>query len=183
MMGMNQFSMTLDQIQFIMGQNPMIKSMIYTLIQYPMIINQVANIINILNHNPFIVNQLRNQMNQEMMMNSNLMNMMKNWTMMNKGMVENISKDKELIDNPTINIIFRKSGEGSNTAPIMIECKRKDKVSEAIQRYRNISRDFDDTEKFVYNAIQLNPSLTLEEANMGDYGNVFVVVTKGVKGG
>ena len=43
-MGMNQIPMTLEQIQFIMGQNPMIKTMIYTLIQYPMMLNQIANI-------------------------------------------------------------------------------------------------------------------------------------------
>ena len=149
-MGMNQIPMTLEQIQFILGQNPMIKTMIYTLIQYPMILNQVANIINVLNYNPFILNQLKNQMNQEIMMNINLMNMMKNWAMMNKEMKENNFEDKELNDNPGISIIFRKSGVNyDNSLPIMVQGMKKDKVSEIIQRYRNKSGDFEMSEKFI----------------------------------
>ena len=114
----------------------------------------------------------------------NLMNMMNNWKMMNQEMKENNFEDKELKDNNTpICIIFRRSGEISNKPPIMIQCRRKDKVSDAIQKYRNESLDFDETKKFIFNAIQLNPSLTLEEANMCDNSNVFVVVTQDVKGG
>ena len=182
-MGMNQIPMTLEQIQFILGQNPMIKTMIYTLIQYPMILNQVANIINVLNYNPFILNQLKIQMNQEIVMNINLMNMMKNWTMMNQEMKQSNFEDKELIDNPIIRIFFRKSGEQNNTPPIMVQCRKEDKVSDAIQKYRNKSNDFDESKKFIYNSIPLNPSLTLEEANISDNGNVFVVVTRDIKGG
>ena len=185
-MTMNQIQMTLEQIQFIMGQNPIIKTMIYTLIQYPMILNQMSNIINVLNYNPLIYNQLKIQMNQEMMMNMNLRNMMNNWTMINQQMQENNFKDKDevLKDNSQISIIFRKNeASEASKPPIIIQCSRKDKVSDVIQKYRNESQDFDDTKRFVYNGKVLNPSLTLEEANMCDRATVFVVVAKGVRGG
>ena len=121
-----------------------------------------------------------------MMMNMNLRNMMNNWTMMNQEMKENNYKDKDTVleDNSQISIIFRRSGASkASEQPIMIQCSRKDKVSDVIKKYRNESQDFDETKKFIYNAIQLNPSLTLEEANMCNNANVFVVVTQGIVGG
>ena len=163
MMEMNLNPMTLEQINYIMNQNPTIKPMIYSCIQDPISLNQVLNILNVLNCNPFLMNQMRMQMNQEMM------NMMMNMNMdMNQG--------KE------VNIWFRKNSYESEK-PIIISARMKDKVSQIIEKYRKESNDYDEEIKFIFNAKVLHPSLTLEEAGLNENANVFVVVTKGVKGG
>ena len=182
MMGMNQLPMTFEQITFIMNQNPMIKMMVYTLIQNPMVMNQMMNIINVLNYNPLILNQIKNLMNQEMMMNNqmlNMMNAMKNGGMMNQGMMMNNFEDIQKEINPTICIFFRKQ----DYKPIMIKGKGSDKISKIIEKYRKEANDYDDSIKFIFNAHALNPSITLMEAGMTNQANVFVVVTKDVKGG
>ena len=184
MMGMNQLPMTFEQITFIMNQNPMIKMMVYTLIQNPMVMNQMMNIINVLNYNPLILNQIKNLMNQEMMMMNNqmlnkMMNAMKNGGMMNQGMMMNNFEDTQQEINPTIHICFR----NNYNKPIMIEGKGTDKISTIIEKYRKEANDYDDSTKFVFNAHTLNPSITLMEAGMTNKANVFVVVTSGVKGG
>ena len=117
--------------------------------------------------------------NNQMMQIMNMMNSMNNGPVKYQGNFENNLEDKELNENPPITIIFRKQRE----PPIMIQFKKKDKVSDAIKKYRLESGDNDYTVKFIYNAKALHPSLTLEESDMSHNGNVFVVVTEGVKGG
>ena len=79
-------------------------------------------------------------------------------------------------------VIFRKSGEGQQGPPIMIQCLDSDKISELIQRYRTKANDTDDSKKFIFNAKQLNTTLTVGEAGITDNANIFVVTTRGVKG-
>ena len=79
-------------------------------------------------------------------------------------------------------VIFRKSGEGQQGPPIMIQCLDSDKISDLIQRYRTKSNDNDDSKKFIFNAKQLNPTLSVGEAGITDNANIFVVTTRGVKG-
>ena len=79
-------------------------------------------------------------------------------------------------------VIFRKSGEGQQGPPIMIQCLDSDKISELIQRYRTKANDTDDSKKFIFNAKQLNPQLSVGEAGITDNANIFVVTTRGVKG-
>ena len=79
-------------------------------------------------------------------------------------------------------VIFRKSGQGENSAPIMIQCNDNEKISEIVQRYRTKSGDADTSKKFIFNAKQLNLGLTVAEAGLTDNANIFVVTTRGVKG-
>ena len=136
--------------------------------------NQVINIINVLNYNPLVLNQMKNLMTQEMMM-QNQMNMMK---MMEQRMVINNSEDDKINEISTINIFFRYRDE----PPVWIKGKPGDKVSEIIEKYRKESNDYDTTRKFIFNAKVLNESLTLVEG-LTDNANIFVVVTQGVRGG
>ena len=99
--------------------------------------------------------------------------------MINEGNMDNNFEIKEQNENSTINIIFRKQKNPS----IYIQCRKEDKVSDVIRKYRIESGDNDNTVKFIFNAMILNPLLTIEEAGMTENGNVFVVVTKDVKGG
>ena len=78
-----------------------------------------------------------------------------------------------------IGITFRRN----NDAPITVQCYPDDKVSDVIKKYRNMADDRDMTKKFVFNAITLNPSLTVAESGMTNNCNIFVIVTKGIKGG
>ena len=41
----------------------------------------------------------------------------------------------------------------------------------------------DNHEKFIYNAKALYPDLTVEESGLTDNSNIFVVETKGIRGG
>ena len=159
MMGMNLNPMTLEQINYIMNQNPTIKPMIYSCIQDPIILNQVMNILNVLNYNPSIMNQMRMQMNQEMM-----------------DMHMNMIQGRE------VNIYFRKNSYAMKK-PILVVARMKDKVSQIIEKYRKESNDYDETIKFIFNAKALHTSLTLEEAGLQENANIFVVVTQGVQGG
>ena len=79
-------------------------------------------------------------------------------------------------------VIFRKSGEGQQGPPIMIQCMDNDKISDVIQRYRTKSSDTDTSKKFIFNAKQLNPALSVAEAGLTDNANIFVVTTRGVEG-
>ena len=65
---MNQNLITFEQINYIMGQNPMIKSLVFDCVENPIVINQALNIINTLYYNPLIFNQFKNL--REQVMNS-----------------------------------------------------------------------------------------------------------------
>ena len=80
------------------------------------------------------------------------------------------------------NIFFRKNGTGEKDPPLMIQCMDNEKVSEVIKRYRTKANDHDNSKRFIFNAKQLNESLTVAEAGLTDNSNIFVVTTKGVKG-
>ena len=59
----------------------------------------------------------------------------------------------------------------------------KDKCSDIFQKYKNLATKKSDTEKFVFNAKTLYPSLTAEEAGITNNASIFVVETKGIRGG
>jgi hypothetical protein len=80
-------------------------------------------------------------------------------------------------------VIFRASGAtGQASAPIMVQCMPDEKVSEVIEKYRSKSGDRDQTKKFIFNAKNLAPGLSVAEAGITNNANIFVVATKGIKG-
>ena len=82
-----------------------------------------------------------------------------------------------------INVVFRVSGPGGQgRPPLTIQCMPNEKVKEVIKRYRIKSGDKDETKKFIFNAKNLNLSLTVAEADITNNANIFVVTTKGIKG-
>ena len=64
----------------------------------------------------------------------------------------------------------------------MIQCTDNDSVGEVIRRYRIKAGDQDTSKKFIFNAKQLNESLSVAEAGLSNNANIFVVTTRGVKG-
>ena len=82
-----------------------------------------------------------------------------------------------------ISVIFRTSGQNApQRPPISIQCMPDEKVSTLIERYRNKAGDHDQTKKFIFNAKNLNPELSLSAAGIAHNSNIFVVTTKGVQG-
>ena len=46
----------------------------------------------------------------------------------------------------------------------MIQCQSNEKVSDLIERYRTKADDHDPTKKFIFNAKNLSPELTVSQA-------------------
>ena len=139
--------------------------------------NQLGMINNPINE--FQKNMMNFQMNQ--MGEINQMNQMDEINQMNqmKKMEEFINKNEKK-EEEFIDIIFRASeGKGK---PVLVICKRNEKVSDAIEKYRIKSGDNDMSKKFIYDARALYPSLTIFEANLTNNSNIFVVSIKGVQG-
>ena len=87
--------------------------------------------------------------------------------------------DKNII--PEFDVIFRANGPTGE--PIMVQCKSGDKVSKIINEYRMKSADQDKSKKFIFNGFALNPDLTAVEAGLHNNATIYVVATKGIRGG
>ena len=82
------------------------------------------------------------------------------------------------------NVIFRANGAtGQASVPIMVQCKSGDKVSKIIDKYRMKSLDQDTSKKFIFNGFALNPDLTAVETGLNNNATIYVVATKGIRGG
>ena len=129
-------------------------------------------------------NMMENDMNNYMM-NSN--NMMNNFNNMNNLINNNINNINPMMSNinmnmnqyqnipKIINVFFRETGNDSNKIPIMINVKEDEKIQDIIQKYREKSSNYDINLKFIFNAKELNLSLTVAEAGITNNVNIFVV--------
>ena len=162
---MNTNPMTLEQIVLVLNQNPMIKSIVYTLIQNPIVMNQTINILNVLNYNSNKMNQLKNMMAQEMLINNqfylNMMNMMKNSP---KNIIQ--------LKNPDINIIFRHQ----NDPQISVKCSPDDKISSIIDKYNNKTGKDTKNAIFLSDGKKINKELTVGEQGLKDQSTILVMI-------
>ena len=169
-MGMNNGQMNPNMMQQMgmnngqMDQNMMQQMMLMQQMQQIQQMQKMAQM------QQFMNNQLNNQMNNQM--NNQNSTQTQNQSQSNSDGNERGGKC----------VIFRKSGEGQNEPPIMIQCMDHEKVSEVIARYRVKTGDQDGSKKFIFNAKQLNESLSVSEAGLTNNANIFVVTTRGVKG-
>ena len=85
--------------------------------------------------------------------------------------------------NTGISIIFRQSVYNNldKIGPIMIHCFPDEEVSSIIEKYRNKSNDRDPNKKFIFNAKNLSPYLSVAEAGITNNSNIFVVKTKSIQ--
>ena len=97
--------------------------------------------------------------------------------MIMRQQMENIQNEQNQICK--IDVYFR---NGDNS-PIWVQWSLRDKCADIIQKYKNLSKKKSDSEKFIFNAKALHPSLSVEEAGLTNNSNIFVVETKGVRGG
>ena len=128
--------------------------------------------------NMMTMNQM-SQMNNMANINQQAMNMMNPNNFIANN---NQSNNKATNNNGEINVFFRASGEGQKKDAIQIQCMLNDKVSDIIEKYKNKAGVVGTGKKFIFNAKNLVPSLTLAEAGITNNANIFVVETKGIKG-
>ena len=74
-----------------------------------------------------------------------------------------------------INVTFRESGNISQPSAVTVQCNPEEKVSDIIEKYRNKANDHDESKKFVFNAKDLNPNLSVTEAGIMNNANIFVI--------
>ena len=142
---------------------------------------------NSMNNNMMGNDMNNNIMNSNNMMNNNINNMMNNFNNMNNLINNNINNINPMMGNKNmdmnqyqnihkiINVFFRETGNDSNKIPIMINVKENEKILDIIQKYREKSSNYDINLKFIFNAKELNLSLTVAEAGITNNANIFVV--------
>ena len=113
-----------------------------------------------------MMNNLNNMNN---LINNNINPMMGNINM-NMNQYPNIPK--------SFTVIFRRAGDGADKLPIMVNVKENEKISDIIQKYRQKSSNYDINIKFIWNAKDLNHSLTVAKAGLTNNANIFVVKTR-----
>jgi len=161
-------------------------------------------------NNGMNMNMNMNNMNNMNMMNGMQMNPMMNFNMMGnnmqgqnmanmaQSMMNNFSnfqppivQDNQAQNNNNsnfINLKFRVGGlqrqtqQDDSNAEIVIQCTLDEKLSVIVDRYKNKSGDDITDKKFVYNAKNLNLTLTAAEAGLINNSIIFVLNTKNVKG-
>ncbi len=136
--------------------------------------NNMNNFFNPLLNPNFNYNQYQQILQQQMMQ---FQQAMQQQEMIMRQQMENFQKEQN--QNLEIIVIFRRG----NDRPIKIRCSLKDKCSDIIQKYKNLAMVESDTLKFIFNAQALHPNLTVEEAGITNDANIFVVETKGIRGG
>ena len=115
------------------------------------------------------------QIQQQMQAQQNMFNQMQN--MQNNLLNDNFQNQIELPKN-YIDVRFRKKD-----CEYIIQCNLNDKVSNIIEKYRIKANDRETKVKFIYNAMYLNPSLTVAEAGLKNNSTTLVVSTGDVRGG
>ena len=121
-------------------------------------------------------NQLQQLMQMQLILIEHMMQQHQMQQM--KEQIEKIQKKEEIFGE--ISVIFRK---GHAEKSIMIKCDFNEKIAKVIERYRKFSPHFTQTEKFIFNAKALNPSITVAEAGLTNNSNIFVAETAGIRGG
>ena len=92
-----------------------------------------------------------------------------------KMMNTNQQEDPAINQTDIINIFFRKCTMIDYPPLAHIKCNRDDKVADAIEKYREISNDYDLSKKFIFNAKKLDMEEKLSEAKVTNKANIFVV--------
>ena len=162
---MDENQITLFQIMMELDQNPELKSMVATSVQNPLLEDKMLNILNKIKFNPIIRNQLMMKINPE----QNLMNNQQQYSMMNFMKVsENINDENNLLINFKI---YTKEGEYHE---FKVKCTKNEKVSDIIERYRNMTGDTDKEIRFIINAINLVLSKTVNESGITNNSTILV---------
>ena len=149
------------------------------------------NDINPMMQNQFMVNQnfLGNNMSPMQLQNMQNMGMNSMQYMMNQKeendmvQMQNMMMEKPMMNEDLgITVFFEFTGFGENPSKVSIQCLLSEKVSEVIKKLRKKSGDnIPNCCRFIFNAKQLNESLTVAEVGLTNHSNIFIVATKRIK--
>ena len=122
------------------------------------------------------------QIQQQMQAQQNMFNQMQNMqnNPLNNNFPNKIEESKKPIN---VNFITGKLDKDGKKISQSIQCILDEKVSKVIERYRMQANDIETNKKFIFNAHPLNPTLTVAEAGLSDYSNIFVMGSEGIRGG
>ena len=82
-----------------------------------------------------------------------------------------------------ITIIFKRGDRSEKSGQsLVIQSNLDEKVSSIIKRYRNKTFSFERELQFIFNAMPLNPSLTVSEAGLKNNSQIVVVYTEKIIG-
>ena len=92
-------------------------------------------------------------------------------------MMMNLNKDSENINKENNLVLhFKISGEqGRDIPPFIVKCTENEKVSDIVEKYRNLSGDKDKKKKFIFNAKALDLSKTVYDSGITNNSYIFVV--------
>ena len=110
-----------------------------------------------------------------MMMGMNQMNFLNMDYNINKNNINNMMINQSDQKNEII-IIFRPSGY--YRGPILIQTFLDEKVSDLIEKYRKVACDYGQKQKIIFNGKLLNLELTVAEAGLWNYADIFVLYQK-----
>jgi len=172
-----------------------------------MINNEIKNetecLLSLLNIKKNEINSINNQNNMNCNMNNNFQQMnhqqmiyeQQQQMMEQFPFQQNMMAQQQAMRQAQINNMLNSIGNDNNQkiifvifrasdiiAPVTVQCNPEEKVSDIIEKYRNKANDYDDSKKFIFNAKNLNPSLSLVEAGIKNNSNIFVCRIKGIKG-
>ena len=83
------------------------------------------------------------------------------------------------LNNDPITIIFRASTQKERIfSQVMLQVSLDENIGDIIQKYRNMTNNYDTSFKFIFNAKNLDFSLTVAEVGLTQNANIFVVPTK-----
>ena len=178
-----------------MGQNMVNNSLMNNMMNSQM--NNVGMMNSQMNNLGMMNNQVYSPMYNPMMMNNmnntgNMMNMAQMSQQIQsqyQNQLQNMASNSQLqnsnfstpANNNFMTLIFRASS-ATNDKPIKIQCTINDKISDVIERYRAKAQDNDKTKKFIFNAKEIDSTMTVGEAGLSEGSNIFVVTTQGVYG-
>ena len=148
--------------------------------------NELNKNMNNMNINPIQQPMMDQQMVQQQMMAQQ--HMMQQQMMQQQMMAAQQAQAQQAMQNILnnqinngISVVFRQANPNyfPKIEPIRIyDCYPEQKVSSIIEKYRTKSGDYDVDRKFIFNAKNLSPYLSLAEAGILNNANIFVVKTK-----
>ena len=143
--------------------------------------NSIMNAFNSINEIKMTVNQMQQKNNMNLMNNQQMMPM-NNQQMMSNPLSNNNNFKKEEND---IRVKFLLNLEHGDNKEHSIYCKPNDLVSDIIKKFKKkINFKFDEKSYyFIFNAKNINKTLTVEEEGLSDGAIIFVGSKKGVMGG
>ena len=158
--------------------------------------NQMVNMNSMNNMNQMIQQSMMGQqmIQQQLMQQRQILqqqmfqNQMLSQQIMSQRMNQSIQQNSQNIINQSLqesnilNILFKVKGYANNTQLIKIQSRNDELVYDLIEKFKETTGDYEEKNKFIYNAKLLNPDLTCFEQGLTNGAIIQVINTRDVNG-